>query len=97
MLSFCTLQILVLFSYFWMWTSVRSVCFISFPQSATDYCVADVPLQGAGKQLQNVKEGIFCDAVYYQWGKQKVRRMLCLMRDNSSLAIFNLFDQLIFK
>lgn len=97
MLSFCTLQILVLFSYFWMWTSVRSVCFISFPQSAADYCVADVPLQGAGKQLPNVKEGIFCDAVYYQWGKQKVRRMFCLMRDNSSLTIFNLFDQLIFK
>ncbi|XP_069636052.1 sterile alpha motif domain-containing protein 12 isoform X5 [Haliaeetus albicilla] len=54
-----------------MWTSVRSVCFISFPQSAADYCVADVPLQGAGEQLSNVKEGIFCDAVYYQWGKQK--------------------------
>ncbi|XP_052643509.1 sterile alpha motif domain-containing protein 12 isoform X7 [Harpia harpyja] len=40
-------------------------------KSAADYCVADVTLQGAGKQLPNVKAGIFCDAVYYQWGKQK--------------------------
>lgn len=67
--------------------SQKRFCFISIPQSAADYCVADVPLQGAGKQLPNVKAAI--DDVYYQWGKQKVRRTSCLMRDNSSHSLFN--------
>lgn len=77
--------------------SQKSLCFISIPQSAADYCVADVPLQGAGKHLPNVKADVFYDAVYYQRGKQKARRMLCSIRDNSSLSLFKFFDQLICK
>lgn len=71
--------------------SQKCFCFISIPQSDADYCVADVPLQGAGKQLPSVKADIFCDAVYYQCSEQQVRRILCLMRESSSLFLFNCF------
>lgn len=55
-----------------MWTS-EVLWFYLILQSTADYCVADVPLQGAGKQLSNVKACIFYDAVYHPWGKQKIR------------------------
>lgn len=43
--------------------SQKCFCFIFILQSAVDYCVPDTPLQGAGKQLPDVKADIFCDAV----------------------------------